>query len=459
MTMGIKRTAMTTAVLAALANLGLAAVPADEAKQLGGAALTSFGSEKAGNKEGTIPPYSGEGVKVPAAYDAKEPGRLPDPYNEKPLFSINAQNYSKYLDKLDAQAELFKKFPNYRMDVYPSHRDWQYPKYIVDNTIKNATSCKATNKELKLEGCYGGFPFPIPKTGNEVMWNHLMQYESPGWHGISHSYVTPMNGQATLQTIADAYQEAPIFQQGKGVLPANDVFWKVLQLDVGPARKVGGKLVLIDSIDMFNIGRRVWQYIPGQRRVKLAPDLAYDTPSPNSGGASTMDDAKGFMGALDRYDFKLAGKKEKYIMYNNFNLTDYKVCPDEKTVNNTGFLHPDCARWELHRVWIVEATLKPGYRHIYAKRKFYWDEDAPGAGSVESYDASGKLYRVGFQMAYPYYAGVNGGITDATYLTDLQTGIWAIQGSLGIKGDGWSPAPPLPEVKYSPESLAGEGIR
>ena len=449
-----------TVIASAFAGCAVAAVSADEAKQLGGATLTAFGAEKAGNKDGTIPAYSGEGIKS----FAKVPGdanATPDPYGEKPLFSITAQNYSKYADKLDGQVEMFRKFPNYRMDVYPSHRDWVYPKTILEGTAKNAIECKGAKDELKLEGCYAGVPFPIPKTGKQVMWNHLLQYQATSWEGVTQSWVTPPNGVGSLQTLAFAHQESPAYFPDKvgKVLPSNVVYWRIIQEDQGPARKVGGKLIVIDSMDMVDVGRRVWQYIPGQRRVKLAPDLAYDTPSPNSGGASTMDDAKGFMGAMDRFDFKLVGKKEKYIMYDNFTLNDHTTCHDDKVVNNASFPHPDCVRWELHRVWVVEATLKPGYRHIYGKRKFYWDEDSQGSGSVENYDAAGKLYRMGFQLSYPWPSSIGGGSTDATYLHDLQTGIWAIQGSLGFKGSGWYPVKIRPETDFSPEALAGQGVR
>ena len=67
-------------------------------------------------------------------------------------------------------------------------------------------------------------------------------------------------------------------------------------------------------------GRRAWQYLPGQRRVKLAPDIAYDTPNPGTAGASTYDDAWVFNGAMDRYDFKLVGKQEMLVPYNAFKL-------------------------------------------------------------------------------------------------------------------------------------------
>lgn len=436
-----------------------AAVSPEEAKQLGGK-LTMMGAEQGGNKDGTIPSYSGKAPKAPAGFDPKDPGQRPDPYNDKPLFSISAKNADQYADKLDAMREVFKKYPDFRMDVYPTHRDYAYPKVVQENTLKNATSCKGVKNELKLEGCHGGHPFPIPKTGNEAMWNHLLQYEAPAYTGIVESWVTSPDGAAVLQTRSESPQQMDYYDPANTKPNAtNVIFWKIVQNDLAPARKVGGKLVVLDSLDMIDVGRRVYQYIPGQRRVKLAPNLAYDTPSPNSGGASTMDDAKGFLGALDRYDFKLVGKKEKYIMYNNFNMTNHKGCSSQKIVEHKNFPNPDCVRWELHRVWVVEANLKAGFRHVYQKRVFYWDEDAPGTGAGEAYDAGGKLYRVTNEMSFPFYDNELGGNTDGTVALDLQTGVWAIQGLLSFAGGGWKEHQRWGDRFFSPEALAGEGIR
>ena len=168
---------LVAALAAAFAGVSIAAVTADEAKQLGGPALTTFGSEKAGNKEGTIPPYTGEG------------------------------------------------------EVY---------------------------SQIRID--------------------------------------------------SDA-----------------------------PSRRSGEKLVIVDPLDFVGVGRRAYQYIPGQRRVKLAPDLAYDTPSPMGGGSATMDDAIAFLGALDRYEFKLVGKKEKFIMYNNYKMNDRAGCSDTKILSTKNF--------------------------------------------------------------------------------------------------------------------------
>ncbi|HEX5783667.1 MAG TPA: DUF1329 domain-containing protein [Burkholderiaceae bacterium] len=457
-------TTIATAVLvvATLAQGAFAAVSADEAKQLGGK-LTLVGAEAAGNKEGTIPAYSGKAPKAPASYNKAEPGQRPDPYGDKPLFTITAANAAQYADKLDGLVEVFKKYPNFRMDIYPSHRDFAYPKYVLDNTVKNATSCKGANDELKLEGCYGGFPFPIPKTGKQVMWNHLMQFTGSTLDSRSDSWVTPPNGQGVLQARSRVQQQYDFFDPKQTQPhPSNLTYWSLLVTDDAPARKAGGKIAILDSLDMVDVGRRAYQYIPGQRRVKLAPNLAYDTPSPQSGGASTMDDGKGYLGAMDRFDFKLVGKKEKFIMYNTFNFTNHKVCPLEKTINHPNFPNPDCTRWELHRVWKVEATLKSDFRHVYAKRVFFWDEDVPGAGMAENYDASGKPYRFITQVMNPFYDGEKGGgggYTDSSISLDMQTGLWAFQSYQGFPGGGvWPDDRQDPRI-FTPDALAGTGIR
>ena len=436
-----------------------AAVSAEEAKQLGGPVLTEFGAERAGNKEGTIPAHEPKLFKPPAGWDVKKQGYA-DPWNEKPLFAITAQNAAQYADKLDAMVEVFKKYPNFRMDIYPSHRTIVYPKAILDNTIKNATACKGEDDELKLSGCYGGIMFPIPKSGRQEMWNHLMPYSShAALTAALQTWVVPPSGSPAVQSTLvintrwDLFDPATI---GAPLKPGLN-YYKARVDYTGPARQVGNKLLLFFSIDTLGVGNRVWSYIPGQRRVKLAPDLAYDTPSPSSGGASTMDEQSGFLGALDRYDFKLQGKKEKYIMYNNFTLTDPKACPDSKLTATKFFPNPDCGRWELHRVWKVEGTLKAGFRHIYPKRYFYWDEDSHAAGSTENYDSAGKLYRLGNLMSYPYYEG--GSNAQSSVQMDMITGIWAGSGTMGVQGGAWYPTSVKDNLFFSPEALAGEGIR
>lgn len=452
------------ALAATFAGWSVAAVTAEEAKQLGGPTLTVFGAEKAGNKEGTIPSYTGEGNKQPPGFgkDSKDPYTRPDPFaSEKPLFSITAQNAAQYADKLDGLIDVFKTYPNFRMDVYKTHRSVVLPKYVLDNTVKNAVDCKGVDEDTRLENCWGSTPFPIPKNGAQVMWNHLTAFRSHAWQGYSNSYVVAANGASSNVGGNRIWQQSP-FYDPKATTPATGktVYWAFRADANVPARKAGEKLVLVDPLDVKNVGRRAYQYIPGQRRVKLSPDLAYDTPAPMAGGSATMDDAIGFAGALDRYDFKLVGKKEKFIMYNNFKMNDRAGCDDAKILATKNFPNPDCVRWELHRVWAVEAKLKPGFRHVYPRRMLYWDEDGYALGMAENYDAANKLYRVTSIFGYPYYVEEDGGvIAESTIHLDLQTGVWSVMGLHGNVGAGAVKSSPQPDNFFSPEVLAGEGIR
>jgi len=437
-----------------------AQVTAEEAKQLGGAVLTEFGAERGANKEGTIPAYTGAGIKPHPEWDAKNPGRRPDPFHDKPLFTITAKNADQYADKLtEFQKEMFKRYPEYRMDVYPTHRSMVFPKYVLDNTLKNATSCKAVDDELRVEGCYGGIPFPLPKTGRQVMWNHLTFYGTPSVEENQRTWHVPSNGNAFLASASKGVEAFPWYDPARTTPnEGKDIIWAVRLDDYAPARAAGQKLVIIDAVDQINIGRRAYQYLPGQRRVKLSPDLAYDTPSPVAGGVGTVDDAKLFLGKLDRFDFKLVGKQEKFLAYNTYGLTDHKVCDEQKLTSTKNFPNPDCVRWELHRVWVVDSTLKPEFRHIYKRRTFYFDEDGFGAGFQESYDASGKLYRGAWNAFYTYWEK-DGGNSGSVVNLDLVTGAYVMQGTASAPGAGFWPIEPKPSVFFSPDALAGEGIR
>lgn len=449
----------TAAALIGSSVAAMAAVGADEAKQLG-TTLTPWGAEKAGNKAGTIPAYTDGQVKPPANYDPKKPGVRPDPFaEEKPLYSVTAANMAQHADQLsDTAKALLQKYPSFRMDVFPTHRTQRYPAYVNDRSLKNAAACKSVNNGLTIEGCYGGVPFPIPKTGNEVMWNHNLRYHTPSYVGSFRNFLVDSGGGINMQGENELWGEYPtVYPEKNGVLSPSDPYWLIRVNSTGPARKAGEKLSFIDYLDPIQNPRKVWQYLPGQRRVKLAPDLAYDTPNPQSGGATLMDEASLFLGALDRFDFKLIGKKEMLIPYNVFKLFDEAACPEAKRYLK-GHIGPDCLRWELHRVWEVEATLKPGARHAYAKRKFYFDEDQPGVGASDNYDAAGKLYRGLFGLYTPFYETTDQGYADGSVTYDFQTGAYLIQVDTA-RGYLLPSAKPQPLRFYTGDALAGEGVR
>lgn len=454
----------TIALAIALASgAATAALTPEEIKKLG-AELTPWGAIKAGNADGSIPEYKG-GIEPPANYDPAKPNFRPDPFaNEKPLFSIDASNMSKYEDKLsEGVKEMLKKYPTYRLDVYPTHRTAKYPQYVIDNTLKNAATCQLADNKLQLAGtCYGGVPFAIPKNGSEVMWNRTLKYDQYAYYSPRQTSTLVDRSGRRVQTGEFAYwQTFPAMDPSRTEPIKPDEMLEYGRIDwTGPARKAGEKLVMHDSVDMLETGRRAWTYLPGQRRVKLSPDVAYDTPSPAGGGVGTVDDTQVFYGSQDRYDYKLVGKKEMYIPYNTFKLHDEKQCGDDK-VFTPNHLNPDCVRWELHRVWVVEATLKPGSRHVYPKRTFYWDEDIPAVGMADNYDDAGKIYRVTQTHYYPFYE-TTGHNTHDFAVHDLTNGSYVRQ-AYTPAGAGMMEVTPPSEAKeprfYESSTLSRAGVR
>jgi hypothetical protein len=442
-------------IVAALASAcissALAAVSADEAKQLG-TTLTAVGAEKAANKEGTIPEYTGGLTVAPAGFN-KGDGVRPDPYaGDKPTLSITAKNAEQYAGKLtEATKALLKKYPGYRVDVYPTHRSAAFPKYVTDNTVKNATRAKSVSGGLATEGAIGGFPFPIPKTGNEAMWNHLTRFNGQSYQLNYKNINVDSSGRPVLATAGLITQEYPYYDPAK---TATDTYYKLKVQYTGPARRAGEALMVIDPLNPVEKGRRAWQYLPGQRRVKLAPDISYDTPNPGTGGATTYDDAFVFNGEMDRFDFKLVGKKEMYVPYNAYKLVYQSKADQAFTANH---LNPDLLRWELHRVWVVEATLKPGARHIYSKRVFYLDEDSWVAVASDEYDGRNQLYRSLFMMVTPSY-DIPAPFADVQLFYDLVAGIYGMSGYVAETG-GVKYTAPLKDSEWSADALAGSGIR
>jgi hypothetical protein len=439
------------ALIAAAGTLAAHAVTPDEAKALG-ANLTAVGAEKAGNKDGSIPAYEGGQTTAPAGYKAGD-GIRPNPFaSEKPKFSVNAKNMAQYGGNLtEGTKALMTKFPSYRVDVYPTHRTVAFPKFVTDNTVKNAVKVKTLNEGRSIEGAHAGFPFPIPKTGNEAMWNHLVRFNGPAYEAKYRNLNVDSSGRTTLATEGLSNQEYPFWDNSK---TSAETFWRIKLTYTGPARRAGEALMLIDPLDIGTKDRRAWSYLPGQRRTKVAPDLSHDTPNPGTAGATTFDDTFIFNGSMERFDFKLVGKKEMLVPYNAYAAV-YQAKQDDLLKPN--HLNPDLVRWELHRVWIVEATLKEGKRHVYSKRTFYLDEDSWAAVASDEYDARGQLYRTGFAYMAPSY-DLPAPYTDMFGHYDLVSRVYSLTGFIAETG-GLRHTKPLADREWTAENLAGAGVR
>jgi hypothetical protein len=447
-------TFMATSMALVLAGSAHAAVDATEAAKLGNQ-LTLIGAEKAGNADGSIPAYQG-GLTTPPANFKTGDSMRPDPFaNEKPLLVIDGKNVDQYKGQLTAvTAELAKRYPGFRIEVFPTHRTAALPQGVLDNTVKNATAARSTNGGNAIENALPGIPFPIPKSGAEAIWNHLLRYQGVNIQSKYDNWNVDSAGVASLATTGIAQINYAAYDDLSKPLAAADTYYQIKLAYTGPARRAGEAVLLRDAVNPLAQPRRGWQYLPGQRRVKLAPSLAYDTPNPGTAGAATWDDAFVFNGALDRYDWKLIGKQEMIVPYNTYRVTYQK---DMKPMMAPNYLAPEFVRWEKHRVWVVEATLKPGARHIYVKRRFYLDEDSWVALASDQYDASGQLYRGVYTFLSQSY---DQQVPDATpYLSyDLIGGTYSAVGLPGPYG-GIKYSQALSKTQWAPESLAGAGIR
>jgi hypothetical protein len=372
-----------------------AAVSEAEAAKLG-KELTPVGAERAGSKDGAIPEWKGGTAK--GKYKLGE--ARPNPYaGEKPLFSIDASNVDKYKDKLSAgQIELIKTRKGYRLDVYPSHRSCGYPDSVAERTLQNATTAQLSTdgKANMAQALGGGFPFPIPKSGAEAVWNHRLRWQGTG--RIEHYQTNFINPDGSFYGLAQDQWTWTPFASAKAKSPADvgDVQMKLLNVATAPASRTG-EVILAHNF-MGSRAADAWMYFPGQRRVRRLPAFDYDNPIPGYENLETADQYPMFAGALDRYDWKLVGKQELYIPYNSFNFVAKRKLSE---VYQGPYPNRDLMRYELHRVWKVEATVKAGMRHMFAKRTFYLDEDTWMLMEADQYDAQGKLWRVMEATLYP----------------------------------------------------------
>ncbi|HVI73559.1 MAG TPA: DUF1329 domain-containing protein [Anaeromyxobacteraceae bacterium] len=448
----MKRIIVGGACLLLLASRASATVGAEDVKRLGDA-LTGVGAEKAGNGDGSIPEYAGGLTTPPPGYKTGSGSRV-DPFaDEKPLFAVDGKNLGAHEAKLSEGVKaMLRKYPGYRLDVYRTHRTVALPKNALDRTATTAPAAHTTNNGQSLVGAHAAVPFPIPQNGAEAIWNHLVRYQ-PACTEVKYSawFVEP-GGRNTLSSSAEGWIQSPYWQPNSSA--DSNVYFRLRLAYDGPPRRAGEALMFVDPVDYAERGRRAYQYLPGQRRVKLAPDLAYDTPNPATAGSSTYDEVYLFNGALDRFDFTLVGKKELYVPYNAWRAV-YQSTPDQLLKAN--FLSPDQVRWELHRVWVVEAKLKPGKRHIYSRRTFYLDEDSWYVLLSDEYDARGQLYRTGTALMAPLYDAPSPA-ADTHVVYDLSSGAYGINVWPGAKG--WvRVAACKSENSWAPEALAAASVR
>jgi hypothetical protein len=390
--------------LAAAAGSGWAKVGAAEADKLGGE-LTCVGADKSGSKDGAIPAWSGKWLGAPAGVSYKGNGAvLPDPFAaEKPLYVITAQNMAQYSDRLSAGLKaLLKKYPaTFRVPVYPSHRDFRYADWVCNTAKENALKASLVDEGLGVSAAGGAPPFPIPKNGLELLWDSLLPNRAWKEQAVYDQAVVYPNGNIVWGRMKYDIL-APVNDPTSKARPAVDNMPQAYFLTTAilPERDAGQIYVGKTYSNYKEHPNDTWSYNPGTRRLRQAPQFGFDTPF-GPGGFRTVDDDRLFNGSPERYDWHIVGKRELVIPYDGYKFDD--PAKKYKDFLKPGHVDPDMMRYELHRVWVLEGTLKPGYRHQYAKRDFYLDEDSYHIVMADSYDARGQLWRVALQnYAYAY---------------------------------------------------------
>jgi hypothetical protein len=442
------------AALMLVAQGAFAAVSAEQAARLG-QDLTPVGAEKAGNADGTIPAWEGGITRPPAGFKV---GMFhPDPFpGDEPLFTITAANMAEHEAKLTAGAQaLLKKYPQtYKMAVYPTRRSAAFPQRTYDFTKTNATNCKLIADGDGIENCAEGLPFPIPQNAFEVIWNHKLKYKGVAVQRWANQIAPTTSGAYSVVRLREELLGL-YYKPGNTTENINNVLIYFFQVVEGPARLAGNVLLVHETLNQAAQARQAWIYNPGQRRVRRAPNVAYDNPGTASDGLRTNDMTDMFNGAMDRFDWKLVGKKEMYVPYNSYTAHSDKTKIAD--LIRPGHLNPDKLRYELHRVWVVEATLKAGKRHINSRRTFYVDEDSWGILALDHYDGRGQLWRVSEAPSINYYEMPTFWSTIEVHY-DLQSGRY-IAGLIDNEEKPYDFAFQTSPDDFSPQSLRKRGIR
>lgn len=453
----MKKSTLLLAVTVALtSSVATASITPEQAAKLGNE-LTPMGAVKAANADGSIPEWTGGITKPPAEYKVGDHHQDPYP-NDKLKFTVTAKNLSEYKSLLTpGQIKLFETYPEtYKMNVYQTRRSASFPEHVYKAVKVNSTRAELVEEGNGIKNAAVGIPFPIPANGLEAIWNHIVRYRGEG--------LVREGGQAAPTASGDfTYvgfdEELLLPYDVKGVTPAElegtNILFKFKQKVTEPARLAGTALLVHETMDQIKTPRQAWTYNTGQRRVRRAPNVAYDAPGSASDGLRLTDDFDMYNGAPNRYNWTLKGKQELLIPYNDYRLHSDKVKYSD--IIHPGHINPELVRYEKHRVWVVEANLKENTRHTYKKRVFFIDEDSWQVAVSDIYDNRDELYRVAVAHGLNYYEVPTQWSTLEVF-HDFQSRRYVAMG-LDNEAKMYDFSVKLEEDEFTPAALRREGRR
>lgn len=390
---------LASAAVLAMATTSFAGVSAEEAAKLG-KELTPIGAERAGNADGTIPEWTPHSQR--GALKGEYPND-PEIMNEKPRLTITAANMADHADKMtEGHKELMRRFPDsYKMLVYPTHRKVNFPDAIKEATIKNATRASLEGVDNPT-GAYLGFPFPIPKTGAEPIWNHRVKWRGNVVKRFNNQMIVKQDGDFTLTRIVEdvLFYYANTDTKEPPMLEPGTDFLRYLSETLSPPRIAGTYILVHEKAGFGTAGRAAWLYAPILKPIRRAPAVCCDNPYEGTDGHQFYDQVDMYNGVLERFTWKLVGKKEIYIPYNSYKIATPPTKYDD--IASPNHVNQDLPRYELHRVWVVESDNKEDQRHTFKKRTIYFDEDSWNVVAIDNYDYEDKLMQFQEGHLVPY---------------------------------------------------------
>ena len=417
--------------------------------------LTPMGSQRAGNAAGTIPEWTGGITQAPEGYKVGD--HHPDPFSGDSIeFTIDSKNYKEYLGNLSpGQVAMFEKYPDtYKMPVYSTRRSASFPQRIYDKTKENGKTGQLSADGEGVSKVAEGFPFPFPENAYELMLNHKLKFKGTGGVRYNNQVVPTAKGKYTVIKLREELY-GKYYIEGNTVEDIDNILLYFYQVVESPSRLAGKILLVHETMNQKEQPRQAWIYNPGQRRVRRAPNVAYDNPATASDGLSTNDMTDMFNGSMDRFDWKFIEKKEMYVPYNSYKVHSGDL--DYSDIVKPGHLNSDLMRYELHRVYVVDATLKEGVRHINSRRTFYLDEDSYQILLTDHYDTRGNIWRFSEAHSINYYEVPTFWSTIESH-HDLRSGRYA---ALGLDNQDKINTfnQPLSESNYTPQALRKRGKR
>lgn len=364
--------------------------------------LTAVGSEADANADGSIPAWSGGLPRAlqPATYRAGQ--RLVDPFpSERPTQIITAKNIGQFRSLLSkGHQALFARYPEYWMPLYQTRRSVSYPPAILKTTQENVGRARLIGSD-SLENARLGFPFPKPENGVEALWNHRVRYRGNTVSLQSRQAVVTAAGKVTQDY---RLNESAFFRYGNTDDPVDISSQNILLyylLKFTGAGLANFLALAHETANSEKDARAIWVAPPGSPKLFRIPPVGYDQPFPGTEAMYFVDMIDMYNGPFDRYVWKLVGKRELILPYNAYRLSDGSQTYAQQLKPN--FFNPQNARYERHRVWVVEATERGGKKHSFGLRVFYLDEDSWNVVLVENYDHEGQLWRFQEGHLLPHY--------------------------------------------------------